>query len=334
MDISIYLIELLQLHECVIVPDFGGFVSNYHSARVDYIHNNFNPPGKDIVFNSKLNKNDGLLINYISKSEGIAYSDSSKYVSEFVDGILSRLEKGEEISLKGIGKFHLDRYSKLIFEPVVTENLLIDVYGMESFHFKQLKHERYNNPTSGFANKDAVNVIFHTRRVKQLLVGVPIILALTLIPLSKDFEKHNLFVNKQDTNTATLSLIDSAIPVTDVKFTNSINSSVANNNKQVTTASNTTVKEKTSSIITQPEIVKTSDSGSYHLVGGSFSNKTNAEKYYLEMSNKGFNTRLFTLPNGYTRVTINSFYKRKDALEALNHIRANNLDSEIWLYHN
>jgi hypothetical protein len=29
MDITFYLVELLRLHDCVIVPDLGGFVTNY-----------------------------------------------------------------------------------------------------------------------------------------------------------------------------------------------------------------------------------------------------------------------------------------------------------------
>jgi nucleoid DNA-binding protein len=334
MDISSYLIELLRLHECVIVPNFGGFVSNYHPARVDFIHNNFNPPRKDIVFNSKLSKNDGLLVNYISESEGIGYFESRQYVSEFVDELWSRLENGEEVNLKGIGTFHFDKYSKLIFEPDVTENLLVDVYGMESFNFKQLKSEGYTRPVSRFSDKDAVRVMFNSRRVKQLLVGVPIILALTLIPLSKNFEKHNLFVNKQANNTATLSLIDSTSPSAASEDTGSFDTASYTENKPVAAAIDSPAEEKVNEIIKEPQIFETSDGTSYHLVGGSFKDRINAEKYHVEMTKKGYRTKVFTLPNGYTRVTINSFYSRKDALEALNYIRENNPNSKIWLYHN
>jgi hypothetical protein len=315
----------LNFYDCsVIVPNFGGFVSNYRPARVDFTHNNFNPPRKDIVFNSNLSKNDGLLVNYISESEGIGYFESRQYVSEFVDEMWSKLENEEMIELKGVGTFRFDKYRKLIFEPVVTENLLVDVYGMGSFNFKQLKSEGYNSSISRFNDKDAVRVMFNSRRVKQLLVGVPIILALTLIPLSKNFEKHQSFVNKQTSNSATLSLIDSTLPTASVGKTET---------KQVISAEDTPSVEKVVAAKKQPKTTKSTGGTSYHLVGGSFTNKANAEKYHFEMTKRGYNTKVFNLPNGYTRVTINSFYNKKDALEALNHLRANNPNSKVWLYH-
>src|SRR5659263_213351 len=62
MDITFYLVELLRLHDCVIVPDLGGFVTNYRPAEMDLVNNSFNPPVKEIIFTGKLSKNDGLVV--------------------------------------------------------------------------------------------------------------------------------------------------------------------------------------------------------------------------------------------------------------------------------
>ena len=58
MDISLYLVELLRLHDCVIIPDLGGFIANYRPAEMDLAGNRFNPPVKEVIFSGKLNKND------------------------------------------------------------------------------------------------------------------------------------------------------------------------------------------------------------------------------------------------------------------------------------
>ncbi|MBL7972118.1 MAG: SPOR domain-containing protein, partial [Prolixibacteraceae bacterium] len=71
MEINHYIKELLLLNDCVIIPEFGGFVANYKPATNE--NNRFFPPTKEIAFNNKLISNDGLLINHISQTEGISY---------------------------------------------------------------------------------------------------------------------------------------------------------------------------------------------------------------------------------------------------------------------
>ena len=46
---SVY--QLLKENDCVIIPDFGGFVANYFEAKVDLPTQEFYPPGKRIACN-------------------------------------------------------------------------------------------------------------------------------------------------------------------------------------------------------------------------------------------------------------------------------------------
>ena len=61
MKFDTYIAELLEEHDCVIVPDFGGFVANYAPANVNSINHRFDPPYRKISFNKLLVHNDGLL---------------------------------------------------------------------------------------------------------------------------------------------------------------------------------------------------------------------------------------------------------------------------------
>ena len=57
--ISKYISELLFLHDCVIIPEFGGFVGNNKSAVLNEITRTISPPSKEILFNLNLQTNDG-----------------------------------------------------------------------------------------------------------------------------------------------------------------------------------------------------------------------------------------------------------------------------------
>ena len=73
MKISNHIFNLLQEHDCVIVPNFGAFVARNISAKISSDGSKIFPPNKEITFNKSLVKNDGLLINRISSSENISY---------------------------------------------------------------------------------------------------------------------------------------------------------------------------------------------------------------------------------------------------------------------
>ena len=85
--IDTYVSELLFLHDCVIIPEFGGFVGNNKSAVLNKYTNTIYPPSKKILFNKNLRTNDGLLINHISNSEVISNEESKELVSDYVKNI-------------------------------------------------------------------------------------------------------------------------------------------------------------------------------------------------------------------------------------------------------
>jgi len=68
MAIANYIKDLLYRYDCVIVPHFGGFVTNKTSAQIGEDSLTFYPPTKQVGFNVNLNHNDGLLANYIASS--------------------------------------------------------------------------------------------------------------------------------------------------------------------------------------------------------------------------------------------------------------------------
>ena len=334
MDISIYLIELVRIHDCVIVPELGGFISNYQPAGIDYNRNTFAPPRKEIVFNSKLTGNDGLLVNHISESEGIGYLEARQMIAEFVDEAWSKLENGEKLEFSYIGSLHYDRHEKLIFEPESTENLLIDSYGMGDFHFPKIERTDLVRATSRFEDKEAVRVVFNSRTAKKLLIGVPLMLALTLIPLSKHLQRGDMPTGDQaSTTSSVLSVIDSTpadtfvaadkIPAESVPV-----ESKAQPNTDEALADNQAVNEPVGKV---DKSASNADASLFYLVGGSFKSEVNARKYQDELVRQGYDSQIFNLDNGFYRVTIQSYNDRDEALAVLDNLTKANPKSGICL---
>ena len=323
MDITFYLVELLRLHDCVIVPDLGGFVTNYRSAEIDLARNCFNPPVKDIIFTSKLSKNDGLLVNYISETEGVGYFEARQIISEFVDEIWSKLENGEKIEFQNIGSLQFDRNEKLIFEPELHENFLLDAYGLEGFQFPQLEHKEFIATKRMFTDKEAVRPVFNSRKVKTLVVGISILLALILIPVSKNLWRNN--PNTQVSSTTSIPVSIMGIPAT----TAVIDSGVVNKVTVTVKVDSAAIQPAVSQIQPQPVVIQTN--ARYHLIGGYFKLRRNADKFFERLQASGFKSELKVLPNGSFLVIVQSYADKNEASAALKALREAEPETGYWM---
>jgi nucleoid DNA-binding protein len=325
MDITFYLVELLRLHDCVIVPDLGGFVSNYRPAEMDLANNSFNPPVKEVIFTSKLSKNDGILVNYISETEGIGYFEARQIISEFVDEIWSKLENGEKIEFQSIGSLQFDRNEKLIFEPEIHENFLLEAYGMEGFQFPQLERKEVIPTKRVFNDKEAVRPDYHKRKVAALIIGIPVLLTLIFIPVSKYSWKSN--PNAQAASTTSLPV---NIPVTP----SISDSSYAAESKTV--VENKTIK--TDSVAVQPIVNQTPSDpvavtsfAPYRVIGGCFRIRENADNFLAKLQSGGFKSAIKVLPNGSFMVIVQSYSDKNEALTALKGLRESEPNVGYWL---
>ena len=96
MELLAYIKELLLLNDCVIIPGFGGFVTNYKQAGLNA--SNFTAPSKSVSFNKKLNFNDGLFINHVASELGINYIAARKKIDLMVQELNYRLTDGDRIT--------------------------------------------------------------------------------------------------------------------------------------------------------------------------------------------------------------------------------------------
>jgi len=130
--------ELLYKHNCVIIPDFGGFVANFKSTEFEEKRLLLSPSRKKVAFNQSLKENDGLLINSLVKRKFISYEQAEKEVNLFSKFLNDRLIQYKNYEFKNIGSFYLNKEDKLIFVAYEGLNFYKKSYGLQDVKVKRL----------------------------------------------------------------------------------------------------------------------------------------------------------------------------------------------------
>lgn len=306
MQLATYIHDLLYRYECVIIPGFGAFLTQNHSARIESTSNTFFPPGKSLSFNRQLQTNDGLLANYMASVDGSSYEDALKKIRNFTGHLSLQLSEGETISLHKIGDFFLNSEQSVQFSPSLKENFSTSSFGLVSFNSPRIAREVYKETVTRLEEKAPILFTSETReRSPYLKYAAVALLAIAMSGLGglKIYEgsvqKHN-FVEKQKAN----SLVDSQIQ----EATFVIESPLPSLN------------------ITLPKQI-----GNYHIVAGAFRVEENAYKKAEQLTEKGYLPRVIGANKyGLHQVIYGSFEERIEALENLRSIQKNE-NQDAWL---
>jgi hypothetical protein len=298
MDISNYISTLLQLNECVVIPDFGAFISSYVPARYDANEGKYYPPAKEIVFNPKIVKNDGLLQNHLVENEGIGYQQARDAIQTFYDQSLARLNDGEKILFKNLGSLEFDRFGSFVFTAEKV-NLLADAYGLKPFNPVAVE-EPFKLKT--YTERPAVRAISHRGNAIKIAASIALVLSLSLIPM-----KINRLITTSDVNPVWNMVVEKpAEPAPEQKTE--------------------TPSEETKA----PEAPSTSNKR-YVLVGGTFALHENAVKFYNQLEEKGLHPELYQKEDGQFRVIIDSYNDWNEALVAMTKFRDDHPNSQVWV---
>ena len=131
MTLSDHLRPLLRDHDCVIIPDFGGLVAEYTSAKVQPAGRHLlSPPTRQVAFNQALTRNDGLLLDALRQHLGLSAAEAREHLRQAVAMLHYELKVQQRTELPGIGVFRQQVGRGLQFEYTGTENLLAAAFGL------------------------------------------------------------------------------------------------------------------------------------------------------------------------------------------------------------
>jgi cell division septation protein DedD len=341
MKVDKHISELLYQHNCVIVPNFGGFVTNYSAAKIHPTQHTFTPPSKNIVFNKNLSSNDGLLANSIASISKTSYPDALNTISEFVTVTNTQLKKGEKVIINEVGTLHLDVERNIQFVPATT-NYLIDAFGLNQFQSPAIQRENIGKRIGKeFKDRDALPAErkkINVKRIAAITVLIPFIFAIVWIPLKTNLLKNinysnlNPFVaNKVAApvviKKAVARKLNNIVPVTinnDTLNTQPVAASLIDNNiAEHVKVDTTSVAVKN---VIEPNNLK------FHLVTGCFQIEQNAINFVNNLRSQNMQASIIGQRNGLYVVSCGNYSTRKEALDSLTQLKNN--QPNAWLMKN
>ena len=294
MNLANYINDLLYRYDCVIIPDFGGFVTNTIGAVVSENHN-FYPPKKQIGFNSHLAHNDGLLANYIASVENISFEKATTAISLSVIKWKKKLQT-EKVVLEKIGVLSLNTENKIIFEPEYSVNFLTASFGLSNFETEIVTRETKVTPLVIPVEKNRTIPVF-----VKYAAAVALMFSLGFATFSglQEHKTNQKIALKKDALEkqiqAATFIISDPLPTINLS----------------------TVKK---------EVVKP-----YHIIAGAFQFEKNAEKKAQQLVKKGFKAKIIGKNKwGLTQVAFESFEKRADAEKLLSKVKRT-ITKDAWL---
>jgi nucleoid DNA-binding protein len=338
MDISGKIKDLLYRHDCVIIPEFGGFVANYKSAEVDYDRNVFSPPSKEIGFNNQLVHNDGLLISSVSRSTGLAYPDARNNVREFVKDIQKKLAKGKKVIFDDLGTFYLGKDKLLQFEPDRTTNFLTASFGLSSFEYHELEeYDVRKKIQPRLRNQQSGNNSRRNRILIRSMIAVPILVALALVPIKTDllkfdlgslswkmFEKKELIYEEPEADISTLQ-------TTETSFHEVETDNALENIKEDISSIDSSAEDEIMLESMSPTEVNSMIEERFYVIAGSFKNKGNAIRLNKELLDHGYAGEIFESSNDFFRVSISGHVNFAEAKRQLGEYKVNRPGEQYWI---
>lgn len=333
--------DLLYTYDCVIVPNLGGFVTNYAAAKIHPVQHTFSPPSKNILFNRNLKHNDGLLVNHLASISNINFDDALKEIQHFVNKINLQLKKGEKVNLHEIGVLYWDVERNIQFEPI-NKNYLIDSFGLAPFQSPAIIRDKIaQRIEKSFKDRGPLPIKTKKSTIKRyalLAIVIPLIFAMVWIPYKTNLLKHiaystiNPFSSKEDRATVVENI--------DSKESSSVES-IANDTlitKPTLTTSTTPLTTTMSEIVkadtTAVVIAKNAIIDyKFHLVAGCFQIKENAIEYINILQQQNIEASIIGQNNnGLYVVSCGNYTTRNQAVTELSNLRK--LQPNAWLYKN
>jgi nucleoid DNA-binding protein len=322
LDLAPIIHELILHNECIILPGFGGFETEYLPARFESDKGMMLPPSKNIVFKEEYTSGGEILKNHLVQKLSIRDGAAEKIIQDYINQLKLKLSETKSFELKGFGALKKDISGKITFEAEKEENYLAESFGLEPLPYKEGKKLR-TVPKITHKPVEPVNEIKIRKRSSTLtfvVVGIMVICLLltATIILSSKFDLYLFDIGNKHTQSDMLvfggnTKMDSAAK----KINSTINESTSIKN-----ALSYSGKKQVSDSRKQSKL-------QHYLVAGSFDSKGQALSFERKLKSEGFSTEVVQLQGKY-RVCVGKFSDKIVAQDELTRI-SRQMSRSVWL---
>lgn len=375
MTFDHYISELLKDHDCVIIPDFGGFVGNYASARINPVNHRIDPPYRKISFNKLLVHNDGLLAAYVAQKEEEKFERALARIKNYAVYLKSELDSHHRIDIEKVGVLYKQADGTFRFEQFKQAQFFADGFGLESFYSKPIVHfapkkieiepkatpiqpieaaKPVNETKAEVKEKVVVQLIPEEspQKVEPALrrrywpavaaaIALPVIGYIAWLSMGTTVFTTKQSFHYSDLNPFTEKICPEYVVRSDVFSAEALGSDLKmelpekESYFEIYSGEN---RDKTLVVSLEEKVEHTSKLAElattdlvYHVIGGCFSDESNAEGMVSKYLNLGSNASIIDKKGTLNRVSIGSYATKKEALQALTSFR--NEIPNAWLLH-
>lgn len=353
IELAKHLEVLLLSNDCVIVPDFGGFVAHYVSAHIDERDGTFIPPIRTLGFNPQLKMNDSLLAQAYMESQDISYPEAIRHIEQEIDEMRRIISQEGSFSLEGIGMLRANDEGSYLFEPNESGILSPSLYGLGTFEFLPLsapstaiKQEK-EKPQAQIVeieeaeeaspslieiaetdeeSESAISIKMSWIRNAVAVAAAIVLFFLLTTPVA------NSNMGSQTMSALQNSIIHKLMP----KDTNLMSATpVVRQNNIATTkpvAPKDTTQQKPTEKPAPQQTVKTNTGNPYCLVLASQVKRSNAEEFVRMLKARGFKDTEIYINNNVVRVVYGHFKSESAAYIELHNLRFEEDFEEAWVY--
>ena len=364
IEVKRHLEILLLNNDCVVVPDFGGFVAYHVSAHFDETDGLFIPPKRTVGFNPQLKMNDSLLAQSYVEAYDISYPEAIQRIENEVAELRETIARDGSYTLDGIGALSGNDDGGYLFTPCESGILTPELYGLSTFSLtpatkeENLPAEKKNaapteDETAPLPHPTLTDVMDDDEEERTISIKLSWIrnasavaaAVLLFLLMSKPrangnyssqavtaLEHHLIYqlaANDQPTKPTTAAPVAQAQPVP-----SAADSAQALPAEKVET--DTPAAPKSHPVAapkTQPvTALETDTSSPYCLVLASRVKMSNAEDFVKKLKKRGFTDAEIYVHNNIVRVTYGHFRTEGEAYGARNSLCHNADFAEAWVY--
>lgn len=351
-------IEVLLLNnDCVIIPNFGGFMVHHVEARYDEKDHIFLPPYRTLGFNPQLKMNDSLLAQSYIEAYDISYPEAIKRIVSEVDELNQILDNEGEYELNDIGTLHRNEMGSFDFVPCDAGILTPYLYGLSSFELESLssikakrnkevieaEKEITNIPTgiqalekaNIFANQSSLSnktedeqedqeksIRISISMLRNAAAVAILFVVLMLIPTPLSNKKDKLIQSELNT-----SLLYKIIPndvITEKAGVNPLEKIASKPQPE------STKEVKAKEVVEEVNTPKKQETF-YTIVLASRITKKNAEAYTESLKNKGLENAEMIAKGAHIKVICGRYESEKEAYKAMNKLNNNPDFADCWV---
>jgi cell division septation protein DedD len=357
LRINTHIERLLSVNDCVIIPDFGGFVLQPSPAVHTKEAHTFYPPRKEIVFNPALTHNDGLVFESYMQVCRMNFEEARSAVKQEVDDLKAELDRCGKASLGRIGSFYKQKGGLLTFQPGTdTSFFCTSAYGLSAIYLPPIgarqEDARSASHTAPVPQRTSEPKRLHHPAIPLAVLRVIGLAAATIalfLFISTPVEEVN-----PDAYTASFFLPEIRIPEETMPSDSSalfpdLPELPVREQKQSAASPEQPVREQKQPA-TPPEQAKMDTDAdaanpqpavrtavqkveaAYYVIIGSFETENNARRFLSEIETFGLRNVGVVRYNQNIRVYADRYDNRKDAEDYLHLLRTNEKFKNAWLF--